>query len=61
MRVLTAIVWTLGTVAQAWVAYQMCFTVTSLGGYLPMFMFVAPMILAGVLLLVLMEYHRKAP
>jgi hypothetical protein len=54
IKLMTAIVWTLGTVAQAWVAYQMCFTVTSIGGYLPMAMFVAPMALAGVLLLTLM-------
>lgn len=55
IRLMTVVIWTLGTVAQAWVAYLMCFTITDLGGYGPFLMFVAPMILAGALLLLLMD------
>lgn len=50
IRLLFTVLWTLGMVAQGWVAYQMCFTVTSLGGYLPFAMFVLPMLLSGLLL-----------
>ena len=59
MKTFVSVIWTLGSVAQGWVAYLMCFTVTDLGGYLPMVMFVAPMILAGVFLWLLIDVGQN--
>lgn len=50
IRLAFTVLWTLGIVAQGWAAYLMCFTVTSLGGYLPFAMFTLPMLLCGLLL-----------
>lgn len=50
MRTLLTVGWTVAALAQAWVAYVMCFEVTSFGGYLPFMMFVLPMLLSGLLL-----------